>query len=156
MRNQKKVWLVAYDVCQPRRLHSVHRQLRKEGVPAQYSAFTVEADDEQIERLMKRLRLLIDEREDDLRAYHLPASCSVWSLGAQHWPDGICLSATRAARLLMATEPVLPDAPAETDCLAQPSAWVSQDGLANPRPSPSQISETSPVRPTDQPRIRGD
>ena len=122
MRHQQKAWLVAYDICQPRRLRSVHRQLRKEGVPAQYSAFTVEADDEQIERLLARLRLLIDEREDDLRAYHLPASCTVWSLGAQQWPDGICLSATHAARLLTAPAPVILAEPSEIDPVAEPSA----------------------------------
>ena len=105
MRHQQKVWLVAYDISEPRRLRGVHRLLRKEGVPAQYSAFTVEADDEQIERLLERLRTLIDKRADDLRAYHLPASCTVWSLGTQHWPDGICLTATHAARLLMTAEP---------------------------------------------------
>ena len=104
MKHQQKAWLVAYDIRQPRRLRRVHRVLRKEGAPAQYSAFTVEADDAQIEVLLERLRALIDKRADDLRAYHLPASCTVWSLGTQHWPDGICLTATHAARLLMAVQ----------------------------------------------------
>ena len=122
MRHQPKAWLVAYDIRQPRRLRRVHRQLRKEGVPAQYSAFTVEADDEQIERLLERLRALIDEREDDLRAYHLPAHCTVWSLGAQHWPDGICLSGTRAARLLMDAVPSAELAEDDAiDSVAEPS-----------------------------------
>ena len=71
---------------------------------------------------LARLRLLIDEREDDLRAYHLPASCTVWSLGAQQWPDGICLSATHAARLLTAHAPVILGEPTEIDPVAEPSA----------------------------------
>ncbi len=103
--HQQKAWLVAYDICEPRRLRRVHKHLRKEGVPAQYSAFTVEADDVQIEQLLAKLKALIDERVDDLRAYHLPASCTVWSLGSQQWPDGLCLSATHAARLLMQAQP---------------------------------------------------
>ena len=122
MRHHQKAWLVAYDIRQPRRLRSVHRQLRKEGVAAQYSAFTVEADDEQIERLMQRLRTLIDEREDDLRAYHLPASCTVWSLGAQQWPEGIILSATHAARLLATPAPLSLAEPTVIDPVAEPSA----------------------------------
>lgn len=122
MKHQQKAWLVAYDIRQPRRLRRVHKQLRKEGVPAQYSAFVVEADDEQIERLLGRLRMLIDERDDDLRAYHLPASCTVWSLGAQHWPEGICLSATHAARLLTAAAPATAGATAEVIDAAEPSA----------------------------------
>lgn len=122
MRHLQKAWLVAYDICEPRRLRRVHRQLRKEGVPAQYSAFTVEADDEQIETLLDKLRALIDERQDDLRAYHLPASCTVWSLGTQQWPDGICLSATHAARLLMPATPEPLGLPGGAVPVVEPSA----------------------------------
>ena len=123
MSHQPKAWLVAYDICEPRRLRRVHRLLRKEGVAAQYSAFTVEANDEQIDRLLERLRTLIDERADDVRAYHVPASCTVWSLGVQHWPDGICLSATHATRLLIDTAPATENCVAHTiDALPAPSA----------------------------------
>jgi CRISPR-associated protein Cas2 len=115
MKHQQKAWLVAYDIRAPRRLRRVHRLLRKEGVPAQYSVFTVEANDPQIVLLLAKLRALIDESSDDLRAYHLPATCPVWSLGTQHWPNGVCLSGTHAARLLHAatTEPI--DAPDKAD-----------------------------------------
>lgn len=106
MRRLSKAWLVAYDISDSRRLGRVHRKLRKEGIPAQYSIFTVEADDDRITELLEELRMLIDEGVDDLRAYHLPASCTVWGLGTQHWVDGVCLSGTRAARLLMDVEPV--------------------------------------------------
>ena len=121
MKHQQKAWLVAYDIREPRRLRRVHRRLRKEGVPAQYSAFTVEADDEQIECLLGKLSSLIDASVDDVRAYHLPASCTVWTLGVQHWPEGICLTATRAARLLMAAA----GNPEEFDAAAEDTAEPS-------------------------------
>lgn len=113
MKHQNKAWLVAYDIREPKRLRSVHRCLRREGVPAQYSAFTVEADDVNITGLLDKLRQRIDERVDDLRAYHLPASCTVWSMGTQEWPDGICLSGSHAARLLAHTEPADAETPAD-------------------------------------------
>ena len=113
MKHQPKTWLVAYDIREPRRLRRVHRHLRREGVPAQYSAFTVEADDVEMLTLLDGLRRLIDERADDLRAYHLPASCPVWSLGTQQWSDGICLSGTLAGRLLAGVQPATEDATPE-------------------------------------------
>ena len=102
--HQIKTWLVAYDIREPRRLRRVHRCLRKLGLPAQYSAFTVEADDVEIADHLARLEQLIDARVDDLRAYHLPASCPVWRLGQQAWPEGLILAPREAARLLLSPE----------------------------------------------------
>ena len=95
---------MAYDIREPRRLRRVHRCLRKLGLPAQYSAFTVEADDTQITAHLDRLERLIDCRVDDLRAYHLPARCPVWRLGRQGWPDGLILAPQQAARLVLSPE----------------------------------------------------
>ena len=95
-----KTWLVAYDIREPRRLRQVHRYLRQHGVAAQYSAFTVEADDPAIADHLRALKALIDIKVDDLRAYHLPARCPVWRLGRQEWPDELCLSPGEAVRLL--------------------------------------------------------
>ena len=97
---QSKTWLVAYDIREPRRLRQVHRYLRQQGVAAQYSVFTVEADDFGIAAHLHALGRLIDRRVDDLRAYHLPAQCPVWRLGRQVWPDGLSLSPSQAVRLL--------------------------------------------------------
>ena len=106
--HQTKTWLVGYDIREPRRLRRVHRLMRKQGLAAQYSAFTVEADDVQILAVLRALEGTIDVREDDVRAYHLPASCPVWRLGAQGWPDGLCIAAADAVRLLM--DAALPNA----------------------------------------------
>ena len=99
--HQIKTWLVAYDIRESRRRGRVHRLLRKKGLAAQYSVFTVEADDAQIVDLLQALEAEINLGEDDLRAYHLPASCPVWRLGYQSWPDGLYLAPAQAARLLM-------------------------------------------------------
>ena len=101
--HQVKTWLVAYDIREPRRLRRVHRHLRKLGMAAQYSAFTVEADDSEIVDHLAAIESLIDKRVDDVRAYHLPARCPVWRLGRQEWPEGLYLSPLEAVRLLQAT-----------------------------------------------------
>ena len=101
--HQIKTWLVAYDIREPRRLRRVHRHLRKLGMAAQYSAFTVEADDSAIADHLAAIELLIDGRVDDVRAYHLPARCPVWRLGRQEWPEGLYLSPHEAVRLLQAS-----------------------------------------------------
>ncbi len=101
--HQSKTWLVGYDIRQPRRLRRVHRFMRKQGLAAQYSAFTVEADDVQVQAMLLGLQVIIDPRQDDVRAYHLSERCPVWRLGNQGWPDGIYLAPAQAARLLLAT-----------------------------------------------------
>lgn len=122
MSNQQTAWLVAYDICEPRRLRRVHRLLRKEGVAAQYSAFMVEGNDDQILHLLARLRTMIDKCADDIRVYHLPQRCTVWSLGTQQWPQGMSLTATDAARLLVQASTPIDQAAEPVDSYAlQPS-----------------------------------
>ena len=112
--HQIKTWLVAYDIREPRRLRRVHRHLRKLGMAAQYSAFTVEADDSEIVDHLAAIESLIDKRADDVRAYHLPARCPVWRLGRQEWPEGLYLSPHEAVRLLQANASTA-DADADAD-----------------------------------------
>lgn len=101
--HQVKTWLVAYDIRESGRLRRVHRYLRKLGLAAQFSAFTVEADDVAMAAHLQALATLIDEKVDDLRAYHLPVRCPVWRLGRQEWPDGLYLSPHEAVRMLQAS-----------------------------------------------------
>jgi CRISPR-associated protein Cas2 len=101
--HEPKTWLVCYDIREPGRLRRVHRQLRKVGATVQYSAFSVVASDTQLARLLMHLRHLIADHSDDLRAYHLPERCPVWTLGSQHLPDGVEVDAASAAALLLRT-----------------------------------------------------
>ncbi len=95
---ETKTWLVCYDIREARRLRRVHRLLRGEGLAIQYSAFSVRANDAGIKGLLS----LIDEEikpEDDVRAYHIPEQCPVWTLGRSFLPEGIMLTPTHVIGL---------------------------------------------------------
>lgn len=103
--NATKHWLVAYDIRCPKRLIRVHRYLRDQGIHLQYSVFAIEASDQRIHDILQDLNILISPDHDDVRAYHLPASCPVWILGTQAFSEGIILEAACAARMLAKNPP---------------------------------------------------
>ncbi len=76
-------WLLAHDICEPKRLQRVWRYLRQEGVRMQHSVYLLKGDREAIERVMEQLRNLIDERSDDVRIYPLTENTRIWGLGTQ-------------------------------------------------------------------------
>ncbi|MCL4745056.1 MAG: CRISPR-associated endonuclease Cas2 [Burkholderiaceae bacterium] len=99
--NAPTTWLVAYDISSPKRLREVHRYVKRRGSTVQYSVFSVVAGTAGIETMLDEIASLIYEREDDVRAYHVPASCQVWSLGRQGLPAGVMLDADCVTRLLI-------------------------------------------------------
>lgn len=98
---QVKTWLIAYDIGDPRRLKRIHRQMKRKGVPLQYSAFSVRANSFQLGELLNELQETIDTSADDIRAYHVPDRCLIWQLGQQGLPDGIAVDSVTAAALLL-------------------------------------------------------
>ena len=84
-------YLLAYDISDPRRLVRIHRACRRWGVPIQYSVFIVPLTPALVGGLLADLRLLMDEREDDIRLYPLPARVEVSQFGRQGFPNGIAL-----------------------------------------------------------------
>lgn len=85
--NQAARWLITYDIAHPRRLARVFKRLKKAGVPVQYSVFSVEGSAALVGTLMAELAGMIDKREDDVRAYRLPAEGWQTTLGASILPD---------------------------------------------------------------------
>lgn len=89
--HQQAQWLVTYDIADPRRLARVFKRLKKEGVPLQYSVFSVEASNAQMGALVAHLATLIDKRADDVRAYRLPTNGWRATLGAAMLPEDLWL-----------------------------------------------------------------
>jgi CRISPR-associated protein Cas2 len=87
--NQVRLFLLAYDIADPRRLVRVHRTVRNQGIPLQYSVFLVPGTAADIDGLLAELDCIIDPREDDIRVYPLPKVLDVVQYGRQWLPYGI-------------------------------------------------------------------
>jgi CRISPR-associated protein Cas2 len=89
--NQPRLYLICYDIADPKRLGRVHRFLREEGMPVQYSVFTAQLTARNLERLLVGLGRRIDARADDVRLYPLPARRETFCLGVQYFPEEVML-----------------------------------------------------------------
>lgn len=77
-------FLVAYDICNPRRLRRVARFMEQHGLRTQYSVFLVRTSLVDLERLLDDVSRLIDERVDCVQA---------WRLAENQPPDGFARGA---------------------------------------------------------------
>jgi CRISPR-associated protein Cas2 len=87
----RNLYLVAYDIADPRRLARVHRLLKNYALPVQYSVFIAWLNETQLDELVEQLRQRIDNAKDDVRLYHLPAQAKLATFGKQWLPDGVHL-----------------------------------------------------------------
>lgn len=89
--NALTLYLICYDIADPKRLSRVHRRLKKSGLPLQYSVFTVLLRKRQLLALLESLEELIDAGEDDIRCYPLPERLAVNLAGRQLFPEDVLL-----------------------------------------------------------------
>ena len=82
--------IVCYDIRNPRRLARVYRFMKGKGLHIQYSVFHCRLTWQNLLELKERLARLIDERDDDIRIYPLPAEEKVIIMGCgDRVPDGV-------------------------------------------------------------------
>jgi CRISPR-associated protein Cas2 len=98
--NQAQLYLVAYDIANPKRLVRVHSVLKKQGLPLQYSVFTVVIKRKALLRLLSVLAALIHPGQDDIRCYRLPSTTDMQTLGKQLFPEDVLLFTNGINRLL--------------------------------------------------------
>lgn len=89
--NETRSWLIAYDISDPLRLSRVHRYLRDEAMPVQYSIFLAITTANGIHRIRDELARKIDPRHDDIRIYLLPKSPNLAYIGQPALPEGVLL-----------------------------------------------------------------
>ncbi len=87
--NEPKLFLVCYDIANPKRLVRVHRYLKKQGMPLQYSVFLVQETGESMDQLLDDLSDIINAKKDDIRAYSINSSPEYVTLGRQQLPEGL-------------------------------------------------------------------
>ncbi len=86
----KANYLVCYDITEPRRLARVYKLMKGRGLHIQYSVFHCSLTWPNLLELKDKLNSLIDEKEDDLRIYPLPAEEKVIVMGCgDRVPDGV-------------------------------------------------------------------
>ncbi len=76
-------WVVAYDICNPRRLRRVAKVLEDYGRRVQKSVFEVEVGPSSFRELRLRLESEIEPQEDGVKYYPLCVSCRerTWFFG---------------------------------------------------------------------------
>lgn len=89
---KKKLYLIAYDIADPKRLGQVARYMCQHAYRVQYSVFVASLSNYQLERLLFELAKIIDPRWDDIRAYPLPSTDDVTLLGNQFFATDTLLA----------------------------------------------------------------
>ena len=79
--NERRTWLIAYDIREPRRLNRLHRFIVQHAVMVQYSVYLFEGHGGELSRLLSGIRKLIDQRVDDVRVYPVPDRPEIHTLG---------------------------------------------------------------------------
>lgn len=106
--NQRRPYLLAYDIADPKRLTRVHRTVRSSGMALQYSVFLVVGTTRDLDRLLADLDAIIQPARDDIRVYPLPMQFDAEQYGRQWLPGGIDIptdaSLTQALLALVAKQ----------------------------------------------------
>jgi len=84
MDKQRTLYLVAYDVCDPKRLHRVCRYLTGFKVGGQKSVFEIWATDGELRQTRTQLEILMDSGEDRLHILALDPRMKTRCLGRAH------------------------------------------------------------------------
>ena len=67
--------VVTYDLTSDKRRTKLHNLLKDFGTPVQYSVFECLLESKEIEQMKRRVRRVIKPRLDQVRYYHLCATC---------------------------------------------------------------------------------
>lgn len=89
--HRRQLWLICYDIKNPKRLMRVHRWMKGQGLPIQYSVFTALLNKAELRRLILDLHARILPTQDDVRFYPLPDLPKQICLGVQVFPEGVYL-----------------------------------------------------------------
>lgn len=72
---ERTFYLFAYDIAEPKRLNRIAKILESIGERVQDSVFEAYLTEEEVQRLLKKVRKIMKEEEDSLRIYVLCRAC---------------------------------------------------------------------------------
>lgn len=84
-------YLICHDIANPKRLGRVHRRAVRHATFVQYSVYYLEGDKVKLHALLNDIKQVIDEREDDVRAYLVSTITEAIQLGRSWLPEGVVL-----------------------------------------------------------------
>lgn len=90
--NKLRLHLICYDIADPKRLGRVHRFLRKQALPVQYSVFIAYVAPRTLAGILAGINEFIEPREDDVRCYTLPSEVDIVEIGRHMLPEGVALA----------------------------------------------------------------
>lgn len=104
--NERRAWLIAYDIKNPKRLSRLHRLIKTRAIAVQYSVFMFEGRAADLGNLFSECRRLLDLKEDDLRAYPIPQRLEVHVIGRGSMPESACIVSGGRSEVYIFTNPV--------------------------------------------------
>lgn len=87
----RPVYLITYDITDPRRLKRVYTYLAKHAHHVQWSVFLAPLTRREHRKLLAGIAYRIDPASDDVRLYQLPANAETHWLGRSPNRDGVKL-----------------------------------------------------------------
>ena len=96
---REHLYLLAYDIADPRRLGRVARFMNQRACRVQYSVFATRLSKSGLSEILEELKEIIDLRQDDIRAYPLPETGEVSLLGQQFFATNTLLVQNGHCRL---------------------------------------------------------
>lgn len=84
-------YLVCYDIANPRRLGKVHRRAVNHAAFVQYSVYYLRGDQSDLDNMLADIQDVINDAEDDVRAYSVAPLKEAIQKGVTWLPEGILL-----------------------------------------------------------------
>jgi CRISPR-associated protein Cas2 len=85
-------YLICYDIANPKRLHKVHRRAVSHALFVQYSVYYLNGDKDQLKLVLDEIQEVINNAEDDVRAYSVTSLSDAILLGKAWLPSEVYLS----------------------------------------------------------------
>ena len=70
--DSKRLFIIGYDISDPKRLNKIYKAMCKFATPLQYSIFLLNGSTKQCEECLQTMSSMINPKEDDFRCYELP------------------------------------------------------------------------------------
>jgi len=84
-------YLICYDIADPRRLGRVHRRIVRHAIFVQLSVYYLQGDSADLGRALDDVQDVMDETQDDVRAYLVRPLTEALQVGCPWLPEGIGL-----------------------------------------------------------------